>query len=166
MKRYDMSKCALCYEAPCDRLCPQIRPSAVLRSIWLGNEKWAAGMLPEYSMCMNCRGLCEQECIRPGEVPIRELMNRLYMEVRPALEIPVPDDLERLRTEICGVPLENPFLLSSSVVSSTYDMCARALKQAGQELLLRQSVHLISVRRRPGFPLSAAATVRSSDSRT
>lgn len=128
MKRYDMSKCALCYEAPCDRLCPQIRPSEVLRSIWLGNEKWAAGSLPEYSMCMNCRGLCEQECIRPGEVPIRELMNRLYLEVRPTLEIPIPDDLERLRTEICGVPLENPFLLSSSVVSSTYDMCARAFE--------------------------------------
>jgi dihydropyrimidine dehydrogenase (NAD+) subunit PreA len=29
---------------------------------------------------------------------------------------------------MCGVPLENPFLLSSSVVGSTYDMCARAFE--------------------------------------
>ena len=28
----------------------------------------------------------------------------------------------------CGVPLENPFLLSFSVVASTYDMCARAFE--------------------------------------
>ena len=33
-----------------------------------------------------------------------------------------------LRTDICGIPLENPFLLSSSVVSSSYDMCARAFE--------------------------------------
>lgn len=31
-----------------------------------------------------------------------------------------------LKTNICGIPLENPFLLSSSVVASTYEMCARA----------------------------------------
>ena len=31
-----------------------------------------------------------------------------------------------LSTDICGVRLENPFLLSSSVVASSYDMCRRA----------------------------------------
>ena len=30
--------------------------------------------------------------------------------------------------DLCGIPLENPFLLSSSVVASTYDMCARAFE--------------------------------------
>ena len=33
-----------------------------------------------------------------------------------------------LSTDICGVKLENPFLLSSSVVASTYDMCKRAFE--------------------------------------
>ena len=38
-------------------------------------------------------------------------------------------DYDRLRTDFCGIPLENPFLLSSSVVSSTYEMCARAFNE-------------------------------------
>ena len=48
--------------------------------------------------------------------------------MRPELETLPPENEERLRTELCGVPLENPFLLSSSVVASTYDMCARAFE--------------------------------------
>ncbi|MBQ7518700.1 MAG: NAD-dependent dihydropyrimidine dehydrogenase subunit PreA, partial [Clostridia bacterium] len=51
-----------------------------------------------------------------------------YDEVRPELEIPLPENEDLLRTDLCGVPLENPFLLSSSVVASTYDMCARAFE--------------------------------------
>ena len=128
MERSDMSKCVLCYDAPCSRECPNIRPSDVLRSIWFYNEKWAAANLPYDTMCMSCHALCEKKCIKAGEVPIRDLITRLFLEVRPALEITVPDDMNRLKTEICGIPLENPFLLSSSVVSSTYDMCARAFE--------------------------------------
>ena len=33
-----------------------------------------------------------------------------------------------LSTDICGIRMDNPFLLSSSVVSSTYDMCRRAFE--------------------------------------
>ena len=67
-------------------------------------------------------------CVRPHEVPIRALLTRLRAEVLPALECPAPADESLLRTDLCGVPLENPFLLSSSVVASTYDMCARAFE--------------------------------------
>ena len=42
--------------------------------------------------------------------------------------IQLPADEARLKTDLCGIPLENPFLLSSSVVASTYDMCARAFE--------------------------------------
>ena len=55
-------------------------------------------------------------------------MTRLHGAVKPGLEIPAPEDESRLRTQLCGIPLENPFLLSSSVVGSTYDMCARAFE--------------------------------------
>jgi dihydropyrimidine dehydrogenase (NAD+) subunit PreA len=40
--------------------------------------------------------------------------------------MPSASDADLLKTEICGIPVRNPFLLSSSVVASTYDMCARA----------------------------------------
>ena len=55
-------------------------------------------------------------------------MMRLRSEVKPELEVSLPESEDLLKTNLCGVPLENPFLLSSSVVASTYDMCARAFE--------------------------------------
>ena len=126
--RSDMLKCALCQDAPCDAACGKLAPSSLLCSIWFDNEKGAAGRLPAQDPCLNCPGNCEAGCVRPGEVPIRKLIKRLRAEVAPQMEVPLPQDEERLRTDLCGVPLENPFLLSSSVVASTYDMCARAFE--------------------------------------
>ena len=55
-------------------------------------------------------------------------MLKLNNDVRPELEIDMPDNEDRLRCDFCGISLENPFLLSSSVVASNYDMCARAFE--------------------------------------
>jgi dihydropyrimidine dehydrogenase (NAD+) subunit PreA len=55
-------------------------------------------------------------------------MTRLHDEVKPELELELPEEERRLQTDLCGIPLDNPFLLSSSVVASTYDMCARAFE--------------------------------------
>ena len=126
--RSDMIRCAICADAPCSSACGKMDPAGFLRSIWFDNEKTAAAGLPEENPCVNCPAPCEEACVRPHEVPVRSLMGRLYDAIRPKLEIPVPEDEKRLRTDICGVPLENPFLLSSSVVASTYDMCARAFE--------------------------------------
>ena len=109
--RSEMISCALCSDAPCSKACGKIDPAELLRSVWFNNERTAAAKMPELNPCA-----------------VRSLMGRLYDAIRPKLEIPVPEDENRLRTDICGVPLENPFLLSSSVVASTYDMCARAFE--------------------------------------
>ena len=126
--RTDMITCALCGDAPCSAACGKIDPAALLRSIWFDNEKAAASRFPAVNPCADCPAPCETACVRPGKVRIRELMNRLHSEIKPELEIGLPLSEERLRTEFCGVPLENPFFLSSSVVASTYDMCARAFE--------------------------------------
>ena len=126
--RADMIRCALCADAPCDTACPAMKPSELLRSIWFQNEQTAAQKLPDANPCLTCDTPCERTCLRPGEVPIRDLVNRLYYQVKPSCETPVPANEERLKCDICGIPLENPFLLSSSVVASTYDMCARAFE--------------------------------------
>ena len=126
--RSDMIGCALCADAPCSKACGKLDCAALLRSIWFDDEKSAASRFPEANPCAGCPAPCEAACVRAHEVPVRALMTRLHGAVKPGLEIPAPEDESRLRTQLCGVPLENPFLLSSSVVGSTYDMCARAFE--------------------------------------
>ena len=124
--RADMLRCTLCQAAPCSAACGKFDCALMLRSIWFDNEKTAASRLPAENPCIGCPAPCEAACVRAQEVPIQELMTRLYNEEKPELEVSPPKDENLLRAEFCGIPLENPFLLSSSVVASTYDMCARA----------------------------------------
>ena len=128
IRRADMIRCALCEDAPCSAACGKLDVAGLLRSIWFDDEKVAAARLPEESPCLGCDAPCEGACVRPREVPIRDLIGRLYERVKPSLEAALPESEDLLRTDLCGVPLENPFLLSSSVVASTYDMCARAFE--------------------------------------
>ena len=126
--RSDMFKCALCYEAPCSKACADLDPARLLRSIWFDDEKVAACNMPEKSPCIHCAAPCEQACVLSEKVPIRKLMLKLGNEVRPELEIALLTDENRLKSDICGIEIENPFLLSSSVVASSYDMCKRAFE--------------------------------------
>ncbi len=126
--RADMLRCVLCADAPCSTACKRLDPASMLRSIWFDDEHVAASRFPFENPCAECPAPCEAACVRSGEVPVRTLMTRLHDEVKPELEVTLPENEDRLRTEMCGVPLENPFLLSSSVVGSTYDMCARAFE--------------------------------------
>ncbi len=126
--RSDMISCALCKDAPCSMACPAMDPAGALSGIWFDNQDVAALKLPDKNMCEKCDAPCEAACVNSGSVPIKRLMTDLYEKVRPITEIAMPEDEERLKCDLCGVPLENPFLLSSSVVASTYDMCARAFE--------------------------------------
>ncbi len=126
--RPDLVRCTLCLDAPCDAACPAMSPAGLLRSIWFENEQGAVSRLPENNPCVGCQAPCEEKCVRPGEVKIKALIGRLYDEVKPETETEMPEDESRLACDLCGIPLENPFLLSSSVVASNYDMCARAFE--------------------------------------
>lgn len=126
--RRDMIQCALCADAPCSKACSKLEPDRCLRSIWFDNESEAARLLPKTNPCISCSAPCESACVRPHEVPIQTLVNRLYEEVKPTLVEPIPESDDILRCDLCGIPLENPFLLSSSVVGNNYDMCARAFE--------------------------------------
>lgn len=128
IRREDMLGCALCQDAPCTNACPKIDCAKALRSIWFDNEDCAAAALPAENPCLGCDAPCEKACVKKAAVPIRKLMSRLYDEVKPTVDPVSITDEDRLKCDICGVPLENPFLLSSSVVASTYEMCARAFE--------------------------------------
>ena len=126
--RSDAANCVLCGGARCESVCSVKLPAKILRGIWFDNSRSTAADLPEDNPCINCSAPCEEACVRSGRVPIRELIMKLYTDIRSGLDVPVPSDYSRLKADFCGIELENPFLLSSSVVASTYDMCARAFE--------------------------------------
>ena len=125
----EVSRCLLCHDPQCTAACPQKAPVGdILRSLYLENYIGADRKLGDTD-CTYCNAPCMDACVLAetgGPVKIR----RLNMELReerenlPAAKLGAVD----LSADICGVRLENPFLLSSSVVSSTYDMCKRAFE--------------------------------------
>ena len=125
----EVSRCLLCHDAPCTQACPQQAPVAsTLRSLAFANYMGAAAAL-EGIDCSACSAPCEAACILSGSKDAVEIQRvfKGFAEDAPLLP---PHKIEEvdLSCNLCGIHLENPFLLSSSVVASTYDMCARAFE--------------------------------------
>ena len=123
--RVGVVPCMLCSEGRCSQACVKgIDPARELRRIWFDNESGVAARLRGSDACADCDAPCERAC--PVPVRIRDVLRDIGSH---ADEFPsVRPEFERLRTEICGIPVESPFLLSSSVVASSYEMCARAFE--------------------------------------
>ena len=119
----EMSKCALCYKAVCGAACDKLPVDQILRSVWFDNEGVARIRLKDSNVCENCDAPCEQVCNK--DVPIKNIMTSLY-QTKNKDEKLEDSDYDRLKTSMFGFPLENPFLLSSSVVSSNYEMISNA----------------------------------------
>lgn len=120
--RKDMVDCVLCLDPPCSKACPCMDPGSILRSVWFDNEKGAKLQMKED--CPSCPALCEKACMK--SVPIKKVMEKVKRVTVSVVDI---SDEKLLESDICGIKIENPFLLSSSVVGSTYEMCARAFDE-------------------------------------
>ena len=107
--------CLLCNDAPCRKACGVFDPDRLLRSLYFENEDVVKNRLNGSIPCLHCDGRCRKAC--PMEINIRKILLQ-YAEDNERK----PIDYSVLKTDFCGFPLENPFLISSSVVSSTYDM--------------------------------------------
>ncbi len=124
----EVSKCMLCVDPPCTSACPKNADvGSILKSLYFRNYIGAVSKLD--CDCTYCNAPCEKACVLNANrlpVSIRELMLKVMhdSEMLPKSRISRVD----LTTEICGIKLENPFLLSSSVVASSYDMCRRAFE--------------------------------------
>ena len=115
----EASRCLLCEDAPCTKVCATGDPARAIRAIRFDNHK------PALHWVNNCTDAdldrAEQVCIHPGgPVRIKEMVRSID-----------PDDVADgsypdLRITFCGIPCENPFFLASSAVCTNYEMVARA----------------------------------------
>ena len=118
----DLISCLLCHDPMCTKGCSKgLDPGKILRSLRFRNFVGARQSLTD--ACLSCNGECEDFCIIPHEVKIKSILSNNYEK-----KVKRNYSYRRLslKTEICGIPVENPFLLSSSVVASNYDMIKRA----------------------------------------
>lgn len=120
--------CILCNDAPCTNACKKIDVANILRSLRFQNINGAIYHTPQEIECATCDKRCEVSCLKHDLVPISKIIQSLNKEKQKQEDSKITSSNVSLKTDICGVPLENPFLLSSSVVASNYDMCARAFE--------------------------------------
>ena len=116
------NNCLLCHEARCTKECGVYNPDKILRSLYFDNEYVVMNNIENDIPCIDCDGRCEKVC--PANVDIKNIICSIKRDRDDKKEI----DYSVLRTDFCGIEMENPFLLSSSIVSSSYDMCARAFE--------------------------------------
>ena len=116
----EINKCVLCYDAPCKRIYKNIDPSRIIRAIKFDNKKGALVLINNSSFKKNEN--CSTKC--PLNVNIDYILKNIIKNTSLVCDF---DQID-LSTSICGVKLENPFLLSSSIVGSNYEMCKRALE--------------------------------------
>lgn len=111
-------KCDLCHNAPCNKIYKNVSPERIIRALRFENFKGAKTFIKENYLEKNNN---KEKC--PCSVDIDYILNSLAQSKSEEINLDVD-----ISTQICGIKLENPFLLSSSIVSSTYEKCKRALE--------------------------------------
>ncbi len=115
----EINRCMACVEAPCTKACSKhLDPARALFALRMKNETTAASLI-NYRSCEGCEAPCERACVYE-ERPIS------IQDIAETLEETHPTEAD-LSLTFCGVQCENPFFLSSSIVASNYEMCAKAL---------------------------------------
>lgn len=118
----EVGSCLLCHNASCTKACKKgFDPAKAIRAIRFENEKGALDYVDK-DICANCDAACEKACIHFD----RKLRIKDIIEALPNEKIDTKD--VDLSIDFLGVKCENPFFLSSSVVGSSYEMCAKALE--------------------------------------
>lgn len=125
----DADRCLMCFRPVCDLVCPaDVRPAAVIQALHLDNESGAGLRLEDGTACLNCNDpKCEKACARgriDHAIQIRDICRALSGQEKKQV-----NGKADLSVDFCGVRCENPFLLASSPVASSYEMCCRAFDQ-------------------------------------
>ena len=121
--KIEIHKCVLCHDAPCSKIYKNINPERIIRAVKFDNSKGAITLIDNEKTSFEKNNSCKEKC--PRNVNIDKILENCINKTDKICNI---EDID-ISTEICGVRLENPFLLSSSIVGSRYEMCERAFKQ-------------------------------------
>lgn len=119
----EVSRCILCHNAKCNKACDGKDMAKIIRSLYFDNFNMAAQLLRTANIPSDAWD--EAKALCPARVDLTAVYEAFSAELPnfPEQDVSNVD----ISAEICGVKLENPFLLSSSVVGSSYEMVARAL---------------------------------------
>lgn len=115
----ELHKCALCYDAPCKKIYKNVDAERIIRALRFENPKGARLFIKDNYLEKDIN--CNEKC--PCNVNIDYILTKIASNNYENVDLNVD-----ISTSICGIKLENPFLLSSSIVGSTYDMCKKALE--------------------------------------
>lgn len=117
----EAARCLLCKSGACTAACVRgFDPARMVRALYFGNPGAAAECI-DPAVCAGCSGPCEAACIHP-DFPLR--VRAMAALLPPTAARPKAD----LAIRFLGVPCENPFFLSSSIVAGSYEMCAAAFE--------------------------------------
>lgn len=120
----EWEKCLLCHDAACSSHCPiGLDPAKTIRSLRFENSYGAKESLYSANLCLQCETkACEEACVAKKigtPIPIEELMEYAHTLKKAKAKVD-------LGISFLGKDCENPFMLSSSVVASNYEMVAKA----------------------------------------
>ncbi len=129
--QHEISRCLLCNDAPCAKACnKKFMPDERIRALYFQDLYRAVKDFP-MELDLNELNKAEDACVlaKFGKgVTIKEILSALKEASTHTKEVNDDTPEPNLSMDICGVKLENPFILSSSVVASNYEMCAKALE--------------------------------------
>lgn len=122
----EVSRCLLCDNAACTKACPHgLDPAKIIRSLRFENTYGAAIQLKENFSCADCSAPCQDACVKKtNPIQIKRVLTTLKDD--SICWEKLPESPVDLSCDFLGVHFENPFLLSSSVVASTYEKISRA----------------------------------------
>ena len=120
--KLEVYKCVHCHDAPCNKMYKNINPDRIIRAIKFDNVKGARYLIKNEKNCLKKNTNNDLKC--PLKVNVDKIIKHLINNVDRI------DNIDRvdLSTKLCGIKLENPFILSSSIVGSNYEMIRRAYK--------------------------------------
>lgn len=142
----EAGRCLLCDNAPCSKACKRMDVASVIRSVRFENNIGGAASIADEG-CIgctdrNCMKVCNRAKVdKPIDIPsIVEYTRQANPDAKKRLEC-----LSDLKVDFCGIQCENPFILGSSVISSSFDMCARAF-EAGWGGAVVKTISFLDIR--------------------